>query len=273
MGAWSLNHWNTRQAPPRPHSGWLEAAWRSCVGAGLWAGSRLCHCLPWPGGGLRGQTAPGVGSVGILHDPQRVSVVVSSFTQKFISQSPKASKQAADGNRQTCPSVCPIVLTVPLAPSAQCSCQELFTLQGWLTPTKRRQGSVCPGGRFPTITLPHLPAPKGGSFLSPWGLQKGSAQNLLLKDPPWGAAPGKVRLAEAEGREPILGVQVSTVLAECSLSEDPLCTGIFRYVGWNQLSQMPLLAPSAHLLSVPGILHGPHPTEHDGEPGPPECVR
>ena len=84
-------------------------------------------------------------------------------------------------------------------------CQELFTLQGWLTPSRRRQGSVCPRGRFPTTALPHLPALRGGSFLSPWGLQKGSAQNLLLKDPPWGAAPGKVRLAEAEGREPNLG--------------------------------------------------------------------
>ena len=105
------------------------------------------------------------------------------------------------------------------------------------------------------------------------GLQKGSAQNLLLKEPPWGAAPGKVRLAKAEGKEPILGVQVSVVLAECSLSEGPVCTGIFTYVGLNQLSQMPPLAPSAHLLSVPGILHGPHSTEHDGEPGPPECLR
>lgn len=137
---------------------------------------------------------------------------------------------------------------------------------------KRRQDFVCPGGQFPTTALSHLPALGGGSFLSPGGLQKGSAQNLL-KDPPWGAAPGKVRLAKAEGREPILGVQVSAVLAECSLSEGPLCTGIFTYVGLNQLSQMPPLAPLAHLLSVPGILHGPHPTEHDGKPGPPECLR
>ena len=138
---------------------------------------------------------------------------------------------------------------------------------------KQRQGSVCPGGQFPTTALSHLPALKGGSVLSPGGLQKGSAQNLLLKDPPWGVAPGKVRLAKAEGKEPILGVQVSAVLAECSLSEGLLCTGIFMYVGLNQLSQMPPLAPSAHLLSVPGILHGPHSTEHDGEPGPPECLR
>ena len=165
------------------------------------------------------------------------------------------------------------MLTVPLALSAQCMCQELFTLQGWLTPARRRQGSVCPRGRFPTTALPHLPALRGGSFLSPWGLQKGSAQNLLLKDPPWGAAPGKVRLAEAEGREPNLGVRVSAVLAECILSEGPLCTGICTYMGQNQLFQMPPFAPSAHLLSVPGILHGPHPTEHDGEPGPPECLR
>ena len=39
---------------------------------------------------------------------------------------------------------------------------------------------------------------------------------------------------------------------------------------WNEKSKMLSFASLAHLLSFPGILHGPHTAEHNGEPGPSE---
>lgn len=41
---------------------------------------------------------------------------------------------------------------------------------------------------------------------------------------------------------------------------------------WNEKSKILSFAFSAHLLSFPGILHGPDTAEHDGEPGPSECL-
>lgn len=105
--------------------------------------------------------------------------------------------------------------------------------------------------------------------MSPGGLQEGSEWGLCFQRATVGTALG-AGIGEGWRAGWFQGVRGRAELTGEALSGSPGHRGLpeREEAASNMLSASP-----ARLLPLAGVLHGPHPAQHDGEPGPSERLR